>query len=267
AIERAVELAASADAAVVVVGTTEEVESEGFDRASLALPGRQDELVRRVAWANRRTAVVVNAGAPVLLPWADAVPAVLLAWFPGQEFGHALADVLLGAAEPGGRLPTTWPANEHGLPSIQPEQGVLAYTEGLFVGYRAYDRDGRAPLFPFGHGDGYTTWEYLAIEPQPTGPDLTVRVTVRNAGARPGREVVQVYAERPESAVERPPRALAGFALAEAGAGEEVTVEIAVAQRALAHWTGDGWAVEPGPLIVAAGRSSRDLRLRTAVTL
>jgi beta-glucosidase len=267
ALERAVALAAAADAAVVVVGTTEEVESEGFDRGSLALPGRQDELVRRVAWANPRTAVVVNAGAPVLLPWADAVPAVLLAWFPGQEFGHALADVLLGAAEPGGRLPTTWPASEHGLPSTQPDQGVLAYDEGLFVGYRAYDRDGRAPLFPFGHGDGYTTWEYLALEPQSAGPDLTVRVTLRNTGARPGREVVQLYAERPESAVERPPRALAGFAIAEAAAGEEAAVEIAVAPRALAHWDGAGSAVEPGPLILAAGRSSRDLRLRAAITL
>jgi len=267
ALERAVALAAAADAAVVVVGTTEEVESEGFDRGSLALPGRQDELVRRVAWANPRTTVVVNAGAPVLLPWADAVPAVLLAWFPGQEFGHALADVLLGAAEPGGRLPTTWPASEHGLPSTQPQQGVLAYDEGLFVGYRAYDRDGRAPLFPFGHGDGYTTWEYLALEPQSAGPDLTVRVTLRNTGARPGREVVQLYAERPESAVERPPRALAGFAIAEAAAGEEAAVEIAVAPRALAHWDGAGWAVERGPLTLAAGRSSRDLRLRAAITL
>jgi beta-glucosidase len=267
AIERAVELAAQADAAIVVVGTTEEVESEGFDRASLALPGRQDELVRRVVWANPRTAVVVNAGAPVLLPWADAVPAVLFAWFPGQEFGHALADVLLGAAEPGGRLPTTWPASEGGLPSTQPEQGVLAYDEGLFVGYRAYDRDGRAPLFPFGHGDGYTTWEYVAIELQPAGPDVSARVTVRNTGARPGREVVQLYAERPDTAVERPPRALAGFALADAAAGEEVAVEIAVPARALAHWDGGGWIVEPGPLTLAAGRSSRDLRLRAAITL
>ena len=109
-IERAVAIARDADVAVVVVGTTAEVESEGFDRADLALPGRQDELVRRVAEANPRTVVVVNAGAPVLLPWADEVAAIVLAWFPGQEFGNALADVLLGLAEPGGRLPTTWPA-------------------------------------------------------------------------------------------------------------------------------------------------------------
>ena len=116
-LERAVALAAEADVAVVVVGTNEEVECEGVDRDDLALPGRQDELVARVARANPRTVVVVNAGAPVLLPWADDVAAILLAWFPGQEFGNALADVLTGAVEPGGRLPTTWPKTEEGLPS------------------------------------------------------------------------------------------------------------------------------------------------------
>ena len=136
--DAAVALAAGSDVAVVVVGTTAEVESEGFDRTSLALPGRQDELVRRVAAANPRTVVVVNSGAPVLLPWAGEVGAVLLTWFGGQEFGNALADVLLGEAEPGGRLPTTWPASEAGLPSAQPEDGVLSYSEGLFIGYRAY---------------------------------------------------------------------------------------------------------------------------------
>ena len=142
-LERAVELARAADVAVVVVGTNEEVECEGVDRDDLALPGDQDELVARVAQANPRTVVVVNAGAPVLLPWADDVAAILLAWFPGQEFGNALADVLTGAVEPGGRMPTTWPRTEEGLPSTRPRDGVLPYEEGLFVGYRAYDRDGR----------------------------------------------------------------------------------------------------------------------------
>jgi beta-glucosidase len=260
-LERAVALARDADVAVVVVGTTEEDECEGIDRDSLALPGRQDELVRRVAGANPRTVVVVNAGAPVLLPWAGDVAAVLLAWFPGQEFGHALADVLLGAAEPGGRLPTTWPATEAGLPSTRPVAGVLRYDEGIFAGYRGYDRDGREPLFPFGHGLGYTDWEYLALEAErPAGGGATVRVRVRNAGPRPGREVVQVYLSRPGSAVERPPRWLGGFAIAEAGPGEEVTVGVRVAARAFEHWAG-GWVQEPGPFVVEAGRSSRDLRL------
>jgi beta-glucosidase len=253
---RAEELALQADVAVVVVGTTEEVESEGFDRDSLALPGRQDELVRRVAAANPRTVVIVNAGAPVLLPWADDVPAVLLSWFPGQEAGHALADVLTGAAEPGGRLPTTWPLAGEGLPSATPVDGVLPYDEGLFVGYRGYDRDGRAPRYPFGHGLGYTSWEYLDA----TAVGDTLHVRLRNSGARRGHEVVQVYASRPDSAIERPPRWLVGFGGVEADPGEEVTATIELSRRAFAHWDG-GWQVEPGAFRLEAGRSSRDLRV------
>ena len=264
-LERAVGLAAAADVAVVVVGTTEEVESEGFDRDTLDLPGRQDELVARVLEANPRTVVVVNAGAPVLLPWTDDAAAVLLAWFPGQEFGDALADVLLGAAEPGGRLPTTWPAAAGGLPSTRPADGVLDYSEGLFVGYRGDDRDGREPRFAFGHGLGYTDWEYLGLE---VSGDVA-RVRVRNTGARPGREVVQLYASRRESAVERPPRWLVGFAAIDAAAGEELTAEIAVPERTLAHWDegGRAFVVEPGDYELAAGRSSRDLRCSAALTV
>jgi beta-glucosidase len=264
-LEEAVALARDADVAVVVVGTTEEVESEGFDRTSLALPGRQDELVRRVAEVNPRTVVVVNSGAPVLLPWADDVPAVLLTWFPGQEFGDALADVLLGVAEPGGRLPVTWPATEEGLPPTQPVEGTLSYDEGLFIGHRWYDREGREPRYRFGHGLGYTTWEYLSAESDGAGSAVTVRL--RNTGHRRGREVVQVYAGRPGSAVERAPRWLAGFAGAEAGPGEEVTVTVAVAGRAFQHWD-DGthrWATEAGGFRLHVGPSSGVLPLELDV--
>ncbi len=272
-IEAAVALAAGSDVAVVVVGTTAEVESEGFDRTSLALPGRQDELVRKVAAANPRTVVVVNSGAPVLLPWADQVAAVLLTWFGGQEFGNALADVLLGEAEPGGRLPTTWPASEDGLPSAQPDDGVLTYTEGLFTGYRAFDRDGREPLFPFGYGRGYTTWSYDSItvdcdEANPAGkPGVAVCVEVRNTGSRPGREVVQVYASRPDSAVERPVRWLAGFAAVDADPGETVTVGILLPERVFQHWADGGWTLEAGTFALAAGSSSASLPLTGGVTL
>ena len=147
-------VAAASDVAIVVVGTTEEVESEGFDRASLALPGRQDELVRRVLAVNPRTVVVVNSGSPVELPWADEVPVVLLTWFPGQEAGAALADVLVGAVEPGGRLPTTWPVVAADCPvlSTTPVGGELSYDEGVFIGYRGWQRTGVAPRYPFGHG-------------------------------------------------------------------------------------------------------------------
>jgi beta-glucosidase len=271
-LERAVAVARDADVAVVVVGTTEEVESEGFDRTSLALPGRQDELVRRVAAVNPRTVVVVNAGAPVLLPWADDVAAVLLAWFPGQEFGNALADVLLGVVEPGGRLPTTWPASEDGLPSTQPTDGVLRYDEGLLIGYRAYDRDGREPRYRFGHGLGYTSWEYDALDvPEAVAPDAGASVTVRlrNAGSRRGREVVQVYASRPDSAVERPVRWLAGFATVDAEPGEEVSATVHVPARAFEHWDVDtaGWAIEAGTFELAAGPSSGVLPVATRLVV
>ena len=272
-IAAAVELAAASDVAVVVVGTTAEVESEGFDRTSLALPGRQDELVRRVAAANPRTVVVVNSGAPVLLPWAGDVAAVLLTWFGGQEFGHALADVLLGDTEPGGRLPTTWPATEAGLPSTQPSDGVLSYTEGLSIGYRGYDRDGREPLFPFGSGTGYTTWSYesITVDRDPAGAigptGVAVCVEVRNTGARRGREVVQVYASRPDSAVERPVKWLAGFAAVDADPGETVNVGILIPERAFQHWSEKDWTVEPGSFALSAGPSSASLPLTGSVTV
>jgi beta-glucosidase len=248
ALDHAVKLAREADVAIVVVGTTPEVESEGFDRTSLALPGRQDELVRRVNEAQPRTVVVVNAGAPVLLPWLDEVPAVLLCWFPGQEAGSALADVIFGAVEPGGRLPTTWPASEAGLPSVTPVDGVLDYAEGLAVGYRGVSQ----ALLPFGHGLGYTTWEYLAMD------GATVRLC--NTGTRRGREVIQVYASRPDSAVARPPRWLVGFTVVEADAGEEIVIDVPLAPRAFQHWDA-GWQTEPGTFVLQAGRSVSDLRV------
>jgi len=204
--------------------------------------------VQRVNAAQPRTVVVVNSGAPVLLPWLDEVPAVLLCWFPGQEAGHALADVLFGAAEPGGRLPTTWPKSADGLPSVTPVDGVLTYSEGLAIGYRGPTE----PLLPFGHGLGYTPWEYLAMD------GATVRLC--NTGTRRGREVVQVYASRPDSAVQRPPRWLVGFAAIEADAGEEIVIDIPLSPRAFAHWD-EGWQTEPGEFVLEAGRSVADLRV------
>ena len=129
-------------------------ESEGFDRSTLALPGRQDELVRRVSAVNPRTVVVLNAGMPVLMPWVEQVAAVIYAWLPGQAMGEALADVLLGRAEPGGRLPVTLPAAEADCPVLHavPRDGRIDYAEGLLIGYRGYDASLRRPQFPFGHG-------------------------------------------------------------------------------------------------------------------
>ncbi|ARF55184.1 glycoside hydrolase family 3 protein [Streptomyces gilvosporeus] len=283
-LDEAVRVAAEADVAIVVVATTNEVESEGFDRTDLRLPGRQDELVTRVAAANPRTVVVVNAGSPVELPWREQVPAVLLTWFPGQEAGGALADVLLGAREPGGRLPTTWPARLEDAPvsGVTPTEGRLEYAEGVFIGYRAWHRSpAPAPAYAFGHGLGYTDWEYESLD---TTPD-SVRVRLRNAGRRTGREIVQIYlAPKDPAAVERPARWLAGFAAVEAGPGESVEVEIPLPARAFEIWSsasegseadagaahGSGqtghWQRVQGDYIVEAAHSLTDRRLTAEVT-
>ncbi len=266
-------LARAADAVVLVIGTTDQDESEGRDRESLALQPTQDELVRRVAAANPRTVVVVSAGSPVLMPWRHDVAAILLTWFPGQEVGNAMADMLLGRTEPGGRLPTTWPAAAEDVPILdtQPDKGWLHYTEGLDIGYRAWLRAEAAPAFPFGHGFGYTEWTYIDAESAVGGPETggspTVRVRLRNSGSRPGREVVQAYLARPKSEIERPLLWLGGFASVEAAAGQEIEVVVPIDRWALRHWdeaAGD-WAVEPGQFEVRIGRSIGDLRLASVV--
>ncbi|WP_405139204.1 glycoside hydrolase family 3 C-terminal domain-containing protein [Sphaerisporangium sp. NBC_01403] len=267
-IAEAAGIAAGADVAVVVAATTTEVESEGFDRTSLALPGRQDELISRVAAANPRTIVVVNAGSPVEMPWLDQVAAVLLTWFPGQEAGDALADVLFGDAEPGGRLPTTWPARTEDVPvlDVTPVGGEVHYDEGLFVGYRAWERTGRAPAFWFGHGLGYTTWSYDSVAATPVTGGASVTVAVTNTGERAGREVVQVYLSRVSSA-DRPSRWLAGFDVVRAEPGTTVLTTVTLPERAFQEWTEAGWRTVPGDYTVEIGHSVADRRLTATLTV
>ncbi|MGN7223744.1 beta-glucosidase H [Curtobacterium flaccumfaciens] len=261
-IEAAVDAARGADVAVVVVGTNSKVESEGYDRSSLALPGHQDDLVRAVAAANPNTVVVVNAGSPVEMPWRNDVAAVLLTWFGGQEYGNALADVLTGAQEPGGRLPTTWPVTMADVPvlDVTPVDGKVAYDEGVHVGYRAWLRAGTEPAYPFGHGLGYTTWSIEGVSATPTvreGDAVIVTATVANTGDRAGKHVVQVYASRAESAVDRPVRWLVGFAPVRLAAGASTEVSIEVPARAFAHWDGS-WQYESGTFTLHVGASVTD---------
>ncbi|WP_041993587.1 glycoside hydrolase family 3 C-terminal domain-containing protein [Streptomyces sp. AcH 505] len=273
ALAAATAAARAADVAVVVVGTTEESESEGRDRETLALPDGQDELIRAVVEANERTVVIVNSGGPVLLPEGVPAPALLLAWFPGQEAGHGLADVLFGRAEPGGRLPTTWPAAQRDVPVLrtEPEQGRLSYREGPHIGYAAWLRAGTPPAHWFGHGLGYTNWSYESMETPAAvaeGNGFEVRVTLRNTGRRRGREVVQLYLARPDSVVERPMRRLVGYAAVSAEPGEEAVAVVHVPARALAHWSAERhrWESEPGEFLLLGGRSAGDLPLTGVVT-
>jgi beta-glucosidase len=264
--------ARESDLVIVVVGSNKELEAEGADRETLSLPGRQDDLVRAVAATGTDVVVVVNCGAPVLLPWADEVAAVLQVWFGGQEMGGALGDMLVGVSEPGGRLPTTWPAREEDVPVLHvvPVDGVVEYSEGIHVGYRGWLRGGVTPAWPFGHGLGYTSWEFTdLVAESPVSADAdstTVTVTVRNTGDRRGKTVVQVYASRSDSAVDRPVRWLAGFATVEIDAGTSTDVPVSVDARAFAHFDRD-WRWEPGEFTLQAGTSSAHLPLRTTVAV
>jgi beta-glucosidase len=266
--DRAVAAAAAADVAIVVVGTNDDWETEGEDRSTLDLPGAQDELVARVLAANPRTVVVLNTGAPVVLPWADDAPALVQMWFGGQEMAGALADVITGQAEPGGRLAVTFPERLEHNPSFgnfPGEAGEVRYGEGLLVGYRWYDTRALPTRFPFGHGLSYSAFALGAPEGVPTewrpGQPLTLTVPVTNTGSRAGVEVVQAYVAPPVGPRFRPARELKAFAKVAVAAGESAVVELVLDDRSFATWEPSvhGWVVEPGRYEVHIGRSSADI--------
>jgi beta-glucosidase len=263
-IDEAVQAAAAADVAVVVVGLTEEQETEAVDKSTLALPGAQDALVEAVAGAARRTVVVLNAATPVLMPWRDRVDAVLWAGLPGQEAGHAVAAALLGDIEPAGRLVTTFPVADQGSPawSVTPVDGKLVYAEGRFIGYRGHYA-GRAPAEPefwLGHGLGYSTWEYSdARVISGDAVAVTVTVTVANTGARDSREVVQVYFQPADPAE---PVRLVGWQGVEVPAGGSARVTVTTDQRMWRKWKDGAWGTvgTGGELLLARGLG--DIRAR-----
>jgi beta-glucosidase len=270
---RAVDAARAADVAVVVVGLGEEYECEGYDRASFELPPEQKELIEAVATANPSTVVVLSAGAPVSLDWAEHVPALLLVWYAGHELGPALADVLMGRTEPGGRLPMTFPRRleDAAVPDPAPddsEAGIWHYSEGFFIGYRHFDRYEVEPEYCFGHGLGYTHFSYEDLRVERTGDaEVDVVVRIRNRGARRGKEVVQVYVGSEDPS--RPVRELKAFGPIRLDAGAEGELVFALGERAFSRWDDalGRFAVIPGRHEIAVGSSSRDLRLTEGVTL
>jgi beta-glucosidase len=268
-IAAAVEAARAADVAVVVVGLTEEQETEALDKHTLALPGEQDALVAAVAEVAPRTVVVVNAATPVLMPWSDAVDAVVVVGLPGQEGGHAVADALLGLREPAGRLVTSYPAADGDAPAweVVPTDLRLEYTDGTFVGYRGFAAGhAKAPAWWFGHGLGYGSWDYLSAQVSGTtaAGAPRVEVTVRNTSERDSREVVQVYLQPAET--DQPVR-LVGWSAAEVAAGGTATVTVDCDARLWRCWDTDAdrWSVlaDGGELLVARGLG--DVRHRLAL--
>ncbi len=293
AIDRAVAAAAEADAVIVVVGTDSDWETEGGDRESMNLPGRQDELVTRVLEVAPDAVVVLNVGAPVAVPWADRCRALLQSWFGGVEMAEALVDVLLGASDPGGRLPTTIPVRIEDNPSwgnFPAESGRIRYAEGVLVGYRWYESRSIDVAFPFGHGLSYSRFEIgvpdLSAPTFSPGGALQVRVPVTNVGDRAGSEVVQLYVAPRRPKAFRPPKELKAFAKVTLAPGESTVVELELDDRSFARWSDSdpdfaglvervtaqvawmkppqaapapGWAVDPGPHDLMIGRSSADI--------
>jgi beta-glucosidase len=236
----------------------------------MALPEGQDALIQAVVQANPRTVIVINSGGPVRMSaWIRKVPAVVLNWYPGQEHGHAAAAVLAGDADPGGRLPFTLPESWEDSAAYRRypgSHGTVSYSEGLFVGYRHFDRNGVKPLFPFGHGLSYTTFSYSDPALKINGKDGEVRVscTVRNTGKRAGEEVVQVYVRDVRSSAPRPIKELKAFRKLRLEPGRQERVTFTLTREAFSFFDsrrGD-WTAEAGDFEILIGRSSRDIRLR-----
>ena len=273
--DRAVVAARAADLVVLVAGLTHQAhnDDEGTDRADLSLPAHQAELIARVAEANPRTVVVLVDGAPVAMdPWLSKVPGVVQAWYGGSQAGTAVAAVLFGDVNPSGKLPVTFPRALEDTPTFQGGaraypgvDGVVHYDEGILVGYRWYDARKIEPLFPFGFGLSYTSFEYRNLQVTPTGPSAAeVSCEVTNTGSRVGSEVVELYVADGHSHVERPLKELKGFARVSLAPGETRKVTLELPPRAFAYYSPEGhcWKVEAGRFGIWVGSSSRDIRLK-----
>ena len=268
----AVDTAARCDVSIIVVGTNDDWESEGWDRTDISLPGDQDRLVSEVAKVSKRTIVVINAGSPVAMPWVNEVDAVVYAWFPGQEMGEALVDVLLGVFEPSGRLPVTLPRSIEDTPAYEHHpgrHGVAKYLEGRLIGYRWYDTVGREPLFPFGFGLGYT---HVGIMNAEVIHPHRVDVLLTNESERAGVQVVQVYAHRRDRSGlphDEPDQKLVGYARVVVETDTSVSASIDLDPHAYRTWDLDAgqWTQWSGEVELRVGTSSRAISHRLSISL
>ena len=269
-------LAAGADAVILAVGFDYTSESEGADR-TFSLPPGQDELIQEISAANKNTIVVVTSGGNVASnAWLDRAPALLEAWYPGEEGGTALAEILFGDVDPSGRLPVTFERRWEDNPahdSYYPQAGTkrVIYKEGVFVGYRGYEHNGTKPLFPFGSGLSYTAFKYSNLEIKPASGDGAYHVSldVTNTGSREGTEVVQIYVGDSHTKVPRPAKELKGFARVALRPGETKKATIPLDARAFSYYDADGkqWRTDPGSFDILAGHSAEQIELRGRITL
>jgi beta-glucosidase len=273
----AVNAAAKADAAIIVVGRSPKLESEDFDIKSLDLPAGQDELIEAVAQVNKHTIVVINAGGPVVMSkWIAHVSAIVDMWYGGQEGGNAIADVLFGDANPSGKLPVSFVKEWKDSPAYGHYPGEnlqVDYAEGIYVGYRYFDKKKIEPLFPFGYGLSYTKFDYSDLKVSPSeaspGQPLEVSLQIRNSGSRPGAEIVELYVHDGHSSADRPIQELKGFRRVDLAPGESKVVQFTLDRAAMAFYSTPkkDWVTEPGQFEVLVGSSSRDLRMKSSFIL
>lgn len=273
-VEEAVRAVESADVAVIFAGLPDRYESEGYDRKHMRLPDNHNRLIEAVAAVQPNVVVVLSNGSPVEMPWIGQVKGVLEAYLGGQAAGGAITDLLFGESNPSGKLAETFPKSLRHNPSylnFPGESDRVEYREGLFVGYRHYEARGIEPLFAFGHGLSYTTFEYTEISldkrEMTDRETLRVCVKVKNTGNRAGKEVVQLYVRDTASSVTRPEKELKGFQKVSLEPGEEKTVEFALDKRAFAYYNTDlrNWHVETGEFEILAGGSSDRIALKAVV--
>ena len=273
--EEAINLAKEADAVVLIAGTNSDWETEGNDRANLDLPSNQNELIETICKLNKNTVVVLNTGSPCEMPWIDNANAILQCWFPGQEFGNSLADILIGKVNPSGKLPTTFPKKLSDTPAYSTYPGKdlqMDYEEGLFIGYRWYDRESIEPLFPFGHGLSYTSFEYSNLRAIPPKGDSSVaafEVDITNTGDVAGKEVLQGYITVNKSQIERPQKELKKFEKISLESGETKKVKFELSEKDLSFWSteNNAWQVEPAEYLFSIGASATDIKDSVSVWL
>ena len=273
-LKQAITMAAESDAAIVCVGNTYRRESEGGDISSFEMEGDQDKLVKAVAAANPKTIVVLSGGTPIYVgAWLDEVEGLIAAMYPGQEGGQALAQILFGEVNPSAKLPFSYiqkKSDTYAFDGYQDKSLKMPYKEGVFVGYRWYDKHDIKPLFEFGYGLSYTTFEYSDLKVECGGElEYTVTATIKNTGKRAGEEVVQLYVDPPKSKVDRPVKELKGFAKVALEPGESKTVQMKLDPRSFQYYDVEAkdWAADSGVYQVLLGASSRDIRLRETVEL
>ncbi len=272
-IEKAAEAARKSQVALLFVGTSSHYETEGRDRDSLGLPGEQAQLIRAVAKANRNTVVVMISGAPVTMSsWLGKVPALVQAWFGGDEAGNAIADVLLGKHDPSGRLPITFPekwSDCSAYSTYKHQDSVSVYSDGVFVGYRWFDEHNIKPLFPFGYGLSYTKFDYSDLTVTPAGEDYRVTFDVKNTGKVAGVAIPQLYVHDPDPAAAAPVKELKRFDRVTLRPGQRVMVTFFLRKSDFAHYVTErgGWYTHPGEYDVLVGSSSRNIILRGKVKI